>query len=67
MQQKITAAIIRAAPMRDPITMPAIAPPERPFPDLWPPDAPPVELGEADEVPVGKTGGIDTVVGRWTP
>jgi hypothetical protein len=68
MQQKMTAAITRAAPIRDPITMPAIAPPESPFPESCPPDAPPaVEFGAADGEPVGKTGGMDIVVGRWTP
>ena len=47
--------------------MPAIAPPERPVVDFCPPDPPPaVELGAADEVLEGKTGGMDTVVGRWT-
>lgn len=68
MQQKMTAAIIKAAPMRDPITMPAIAPPESPDSELSPPEpSPAVELGAADEVLDGKTGGIDTVVGRSTP
>lgn len=67
MQQKMTAAITRAAPISDPITIPAIAPPESPCFELCPPDAPPaVEVGEADEVLVGKTGGMEMVVGRST-
>ena len=68
MQQKTIAAMIRAAPMSDPITMPAMAPPEIPEPESRPPDpAPAVELGDPDEVLEGNTGGIETVVGRSTP
>lgn len=36
MQQKTIAAMIRAAPMSDPITMPAMAPPEIPEPESRP-------------------------------
>jgi hypothetical protein len=43
------------------MTMPAMAPPERPDPELAP--AP----GVADSVPEGNRGGIDTVVGSSTP
>lgn len=68
MQQKMTAAITRPAPMRDPMTMPAMAPLERPLLALCPPDdAPLVELGTADEVLDGKTGGMEIVVGSLTP
>jgi hypothetical protein len=68
MQQKTIAAMIRAAPMSDPITMPAMAPPEIPEPESRSPDpAPAVELGDPDEVLEGNTGGIETVVGRSTP
>lgn len=63
MQQKMTAPRIRAAPTSDPITMPAMAPPESPDPD----PALPLPDGVGDEVPVGKTGGIETVVGSLRP
>lgn len=53
--------------MIDPMTMPAMAPPERPDLDVSPVPAPAVELAEADEVLDGNTGGRDTVVGRVTP
>jgi hypothetical protein len=42
------------------MTIPAIAPPERPDPELAP------ELGVADWVPEGNRGGIETVVGSST-
>jgi hypothetical protein len=66
MQQKMTATMINAAPTSDPMTIPAMAPPERPEP---PPGAaaPAVALGDEDEVLEGNTGGIETVVGRSTP
>lgn len=67
-QQKITPPMTSAAPMMDPMTIPAMAPPDRPVSDLLPPfSAPAVELGDAEDVLEGKTGGIDTVVGRFTP
>jgi hypothetical protein len=61
----MTAARISAAPTSEPTTIPAIAPPERPDPDLAPP-APEVEVGAADVLD-GNNGGIDVVVGRWMP
>lgn len=46
--------------------MPAMAPPESP--DRDPPVAAPLEaVGEDVELLVGKSGGIDTVVGSSTP
>jgi hypothetical protein len=62
----MTAAMIRAAPMMAPMTIPAMAPPERPG-SPPPVPAPAVELGDAEDVLDGNTGGIDTVVGRLTP
>jgi hypothetical protein len=53
--------------MMAPMTIPAMAPPESPGSEAPPVPAPPVELGDADEVLDGNTGGIDTVVGRSTP
>jgi hypothetical protein len=54
--------------MIDPRTIPAIAPPDNPDPEApEPTPAPPVEFGAEEEVLEGKTGGIDTVVGRFTP
>ena len=68
MQQKMTPAMMRAAPMSDPITIPAMAPPDSPLSVFFPPvPAPAVELGAADAVLEGKSGGIDMVVGRMTP
>lgn len=61
MQQKITAARMSAAPMIDPTTMPAIAPPERPARPLAG-----EEEGDDDGDSVGNTGGMETVVGRST-
>jgi hypothetical protein len=59
---------MRAAPTMDPTTIPAMAPPESPEPEPpCPVPAPAVELGDADDVLDGNTGGIDTVVGRSTP
>jgi hypothetical protein len=68
MQQKMTAARIRAAPRMEPRTMPAMAPPESPDPDwLLPAPAPPVAEGTPEDVLEGKSGCIDRVVGRVTP
>lgn len=61
MQQKIAPKIMSAAATSDPTTMPAMAPPERPDPELAP------ALGVADSVLEGNRGGIDTVVGSLTP
>ena len=61
MQQKMAPTMMSAAARSDPMTMPAMAPPERPDPELAP--AP----GVADSVPEGNRGGIDTVVGSSTP
>jgi hypothetical protein len=62
MQKKITNARISAAPRRDPITIPAIAPPESPA------DVPVagVPVGVAEDVLEGNSGAIDVVVGRRT-
>jgi hypothetical protein len=50
------------------MTIPAMAPPESPDPDgPEPVAAPPVPEGIFDEVPVGNTGGIETVVGSLSP
>jgi hypothetical protein len=50
------------------MTIPAMAPEDRPDPELSPPDPESaVELGEPEAVLDGKTGGIDTVVGSSTP
>lgn len=66
MQKKTTAARISRAPTIAPMTMPAIAPPDRPA--LDPPVAAPLEaVGDDDEVLLGNSGGIDTVVGSSTP
>jgi hypothetical protein len=63
----MTAARMSAAPTRDPTTMPAIAPPERPVPEFpAPAPAPAVWVGAEEEVEV-KSGGIDVVVGSSTP
>lgn len=68
MQKKMTAARINAAPSMDPITMPAMAPPESPEPDAPEPfAAPPVALADDDDVLVGNTGGIEIVVGSVIP
>jgi hypothetical protein len=68
MQQKMTAARISAAPRIDPMTIPAIAPPERPDLDGRVPGAAvPVAEGAPDGVLDGNSGGIETVVGRLTP
>ena len=68
MQQKMTAARINAAPAIDPTTIPAMARPERPDPEPpAPAAAPPVAEGTLDDVLDGKSGGIETVVGRLTP
>jgi len=68
MQQKMTPAMMRAAPMSDPITIPAMAPPDSPVSVLAPPvPAPAVEVGDPDAVLDGKSGGMETVVGRVTP
>lgn len=64
MQQKIKAARSNAAPTTEPTTMPAIAPPERWWPEL-PAAAPAVAVGRGEDV--GKTGGIDDVSGSRTP
>ena len=47
--------------------MPAMAPPESPEPERLRLEAAPVEPDPAEEVPDGKRGGIETVVGRVTP
>lgn len=65
MQQKMTAARIKAAPRIEPRTMPAMAPPESPDPD-WPAPAPALPVAEGAPVLDGKSGGIETVVGRST-
>lgn len=61
------AARIRAAPTREPTTIPAMAPPESPEPDLFPPDPTEVEVGDAELVEEGNKGGMDVVVGNFTP
>jgi hypothetical protein len=67
-QNKMTAARIRAAPKREPTTTPAMAPPERPEPDLAEPAVAPVEVAlGAGAVLDGCQGAMDVVVGRWTP
>ena len=67
-QKKIKAARMSPAPSTAPMTIPAIAPPESPDPDPDPPVAAPFEgVGEEVEVLLGKSGGIDTVVGSSTP
>lgn len=63
-QQKMTAARIRAAPRIEPRTIPAMAPPESP--EDRPAPAPALLDGEGPPVLVGKSGGIETVVGRLT-
>jgi len=69
MHPKMMAPRRSAAPTKDPMTMPAIAPPDKlelEFPDTAP--APAVELvGSALEVVVVKRGGIGVVVGSRTP
>lgn len=67
MQQKITAARMSAAPTSEPMTMPAMAPPESPDRERLPLEAAPVEPGPAEAVLDGKRGGIETVVGSVTP
>ena len=64
---RIIAAIRSATPTMAPTTIPAIAPPERPEPDLFAPApaAADVADGTAD-VLEGKRGGIDVVVGSST-
>jgi hypothetical protein len=50
------------------MTIPAMAPPDKPFRDCTVPvAAPPVVDGIPDEVLEGNSGGMDTVVGRLTP
>jgi hypothetical protein len=67
-QQKMTAARISAAPRIDPMTMPAMAPPESPDRDLPAPAATLlVAEGAPDEVLDGNSGGIETVGGSLTP
>jgi hypothetical protein len=65
MQQKMTAARIKAAPRIDPRTIPAIAPPDNPDPDC--PPAAALLVAEGPPVLDGNRGGIETVVGRSTP
>ena len=72
MQHNITAPRIRAAPRTEPITIPAIAPPESPDPLLAaaPGVAVPLLLvaeGEDDEVEDGNRAGTVEKTGRLTP
>ena len=66
MQQMMMAPRMTAAPTMDPMTMPAIAPPDSPEPEPPAPAAPDVPVAAAVVVVVNR-GGIVVVVGSVTP
>jgi hypothetical protein len=66
MQHMMIAPRISAAPMSEPMTMPAMAPPESLEPDPLRPAGLDVPVGAAEEVDENR-GGIDEVTGNSTP
>lgn len=60
----MTPARISAAATSEPMTIPAMAPPERLDPDAAAPEVVPVGAAAVDD---GKRGGMEVVVGNSTP